>query len=1058
MEEESSAAVSSSAPPSATGAGGGRRDGQPRRRISEWGDAAFDEDEYEDDGYNSDVSREDDNCDMDMIELDDMAPSGSGGGAGIKRGEGVEDLNTNSREKAILPLTSQNVSIMGHEKGVRWGSFDVDHDVEAAQGGVNGRQGPKAFPQRRFADDAHTNSSAGYAGSSGSALLSRPKTTRNFFTLEVLSVKESKVIFWGVIFIYIGLLIGAAIVPYYTVEQDIKPVGSCLGLDPSLYPMGCLFNGTDASGAVTLNYNRTFSWSIYQGIWTLETAFINLVKQDLNADIEASFTIFDAADTFGERKVYLKKEFIYKLVCSKSETLCDDVQIVNTYDMLCSQDNCDRMCSAVELFSVQLVLKYDFSTQPMPLGVGYEFYNPTTYKVMGSICVVFMAFLLVCVGLMFYKSFAVLPMSEWCVQHRLGLAFAVSGLLQFNIFQLVAIFNPSSRFAYMIKAIMANFGFVFSFVILVSMMHSLQYRTALKSMPFRFYVWKIVHSFFLIALLCSFYIYGTLKSKKFVYYNSLLGLEAPESSSDSANDSDQPNVLAVIVVFGVMLLYVLGFFIWTVVLARRIVKVLKKLPYVTSRFRHLAVKTILYIYIMMLLINIWNLIFQAAGVPNHDLATTYGKLFSFTQLYGVFAAVILGYVFLPAQASGHSIDAFFLNSNGFSIIEARFMIMFASEAYRIGNEQKGLKPEVFGYKLLHVMQDEVIDANGIVCLKDQKLVVAYRGTKSKKNWKTDLKYEKVKLKEEWAAYDKLDHGLMDRLRERIIRLKKRFGAHIKVHAGFWESHVCVRDEIIEVVKRHWKPELGPVNLTGHSLGGAMATLLAFELTLKHEIPCVLYTFGCPRVGNKLFALRFDHAVPRAYRICADGDVICGLPKFQYKHIGNHIIVDKMGNLIVNPSGYERLIKVKSRRRFGCHKMARYRNSINAAVKIDRRLGMYLDAEENIQLKDDEYMFRTDRLCISYGIASVLPIAALTGAVLVGDEVPKPLTDIPSVMFQIDDLTEQGGLLEASDSEHEVDKKPIRSKKDGSGKREEYSAAEEEYLSGEPTYQSPPKLT
>ena len=38
-------------------------------------------------------------------------------------------------------------------------------------------------------------------------------------------------------------------------------------------------------------------------------------------------------------------------------------------------------------------------------------------------------------------------------------------------------------------------------------------------------------------------------------------------------------------------------------------------------------------------------------------------------------------------------------------------------------------------------------------------------------------------------------------------------------------------------------------ITGHSLGGALATLAAIDLAKQHPgCPLCLYTFGCPRVS------------------------------------------------------------------------------------------------------------------------------------------------------------------------------------------------------------------
>ena len=57
-----------------------------------------------------------------------------------------------------------------------------------------------------------------------------------------------------------------------------------------------------------------------------------------------------------------------------------------------------------------------------------------------------------------------------------------------------------------------------------------------------------------------------------------------------------------------------------------------------------------------------------------------------------------------------------------------------------------------------------------------------------------------------------------------------------------------------------------VLITGHSLGGALATLAAYDITRAAEeqcpikVHCMVYTFGAPRVGNHAFARDYRHKV------------------------------------------------------------------------------------------------------------------------------------------------------------------------------------------------------
>lgn len=51
-----------------------------------------------------------------------------------------------------------------------------------------------------------------------------------------------------------------------------------------------------------------------------------------------------------------------------------------------------------------------------------------------------------------------------------------------------------------------------------------------------------------------------------------------------------------------------------------------------------------------------------------------------------------------------------------------------------------------------------------------------------------------------------------------------------------------------------------ISVTGHSLGGAQASLAAVHLIKEGIVPQAkleLYTFGQPRVGNSQFAFEFD---------------------------------------------------------------------------------------------------------------------------------------------------------------------------------------------------------
>ena len=89
-------------------------------------------------------------------------------------------------------------------------------------------------------------------------------------------------------------------------------------------------------------------------------------------------------------------------------------------------------------------------------------------------------------------------------------------------------------------------------------------------------------------------------------------------------------------------------------------------------------------------------------------------------------------------------------------------------------------------------------------------------------------------------------------------------------------------------------------VTGHSLGGAMATLAASRLR-----PAGLYTFGAPRVGNHDFAGCIDRQVDDGLtyqRFVGCCDIVTRVPPgfAGFRHTGALHYIDRHGQIHVNP--------------------------------------------------------------------------------------------------------------------------------------------------------------
>ena len=92
---------------------------------------------------------------------------------------------------------------------------------------------------------------------------------------------------------------------------------------------------------------------------------------------------------------------------------------------------------------------------------------------------------------------------------------------------------------------------------------------------------------------------------------------------------------------------------------------------------------------------------------------------------------------------------------------------------------------------------------------------------------------------------------------------------VKIHSGFRGAYECVREQVQEEVR---KLEGFSLYVTGHSLGGALATIAARDLERDSLAAC--YTFGGPRVGDEEF---IDDIHAPVYRIVNAADGVPRVP-------------------------------------------------------------------------------------------------------------------------------------------------------------------------------------
>lgn len=190
---------------------------------------------------------------------------------------------------------------------------------------------------------------------------------------------------------------------------------------------------------------------------------------------------------------------------------------------------------------------------------------------------------------------------------------------------------------------------------------------------------------------------------------------------------------------------------------------------------------------------------------------------------------------------------------------ALFLAAICGQTYvQSTNKESGLFILPEEYKLVGAIATSSMGINndhyGFMINSNRYSILAFRGTSTSVDWVHDFKAQQM-------AFSPI----------------KNAG---NTHKGFTDIYLALREQIFQLLSL-LQPDC-PLFITGHSLGGALATLAAIDIATNSAFTTpIIYTFGAPRVGNPAFVKTYNATVPTHWRIQNKFDIVPHLPTLVY---------------------------------------------------------------------------------------------------------------------------------------------------------------------------------
>ncbi|CAL1402992.1 unnamed protein product [Linum trigynum] len=183
------------------------------------------------------------------------------------------------------------------------------------------------------------------------------------------------------------------------------------------------------------------------------------------------------------------------------------------------------------------------------------------------------------------------------------------------------------------------------------------------------------------------------------------------------------------------------------------------------------------------------------------------------------------------------------------------------------------------------------------------IVVAWRGTVAPSEWFSDLNARLVRVNDAVRVV-KVQKGFLS-----VYKSKAESTRYSKASAS-----EQVTEELLRLVRSYREKGEAEISITvtGHSLGGALSLLTAYEAaSLIPDVYISVISFGAPRVGNLAFREKMKELGVKVLRVEVEEDIVRNLPGIVMNTVLKKLSITKRLNWIYRHVGKQLKLHVSS---------------------------------------------------------------------------------------------------------------------------------------------------